>query len=274
MSLRNIENIKFKYRNKHNDVISEFYNPCLLNSKTYKRAVGYFSSSILANIAIGLTSYLKPGHKIQLLISPELSIDDFEVIKAASFSEQIIRDQLTEKLMFSKDLIDTSRYSLLYHLIKMKILEIRFALVRDYEKTAIYHEKIGIFQDEYDDSLVFSGSSNETENAIIRNYESFYTFKSWDANQKEQCREEIEHFNSLWNGSDPFIKTLDVSAAIEQKIVVFSNIDPHYYDKKNGGKLGKDYPHIPGIDFAGTVEQSSDPTFVVGDKVILTGWRV
>jgi superfamily II DNA or RNA helicase len=110
-------------------------------------------------------------------------------------------------------------------------------LVKDYEKTAIYHEKIGIFQDEYDDSIVFSGSSNETENAIIRNYESFYTFKSWDANQKEQCREEIEHFNSLWNGSDPFIKTLDVSAAIEQKIVVFSNIDPHYYDKKNGGKL-------------------------------------
>ena len=43
---------------------------------------------------------------------------------------------------------------------------------------------------------------------------------------------------------------------------------------KNGGKLVKDYPHIPGIDFAGTVEHSLDPKFVVGDKVILTGWRV
>jgi superfamily II DNA or RNA helicase len=238
MSLKNIENIKYKYRNKHNDVVSEFYNPCLVNSKTYKRAVGYFSSSILANIAIGLTSYLKPGHKIQLLISPELSKNDFEVIKAASFSDQTIQDQLTNKLNFSTDVIDTSRYSLLYHLIKMNILEIRFALVKDYEKTAIYHEKIGIFLDELNNAVVFIGSSNETENAIIRNYESFYTFKSWDTNQNEQCKEEIDHFNSLWEGSDPFIKTLDVSKAIEQKIVKFSEIDPLFYDKNFNSSNG------------------------------------
>ena len=43
---------------------------------------------------------------------------------------------------------------------------------------------------------------------------------------------------------------------------------------KNGGKLVKEYPHIPGIDFSGTVEQSSDAKFKAGDKVILTGWRV
>ena len=43
---------------------------------------------------------------------------------------------------------------------------------------------------------------------------------------------------------------------------------------KNGGKLVKDFPHIPGIDFAGTVEESESDKFKAGDKVILTGWRV
>ena len=43
---------------------------------------------------------------------------------------------------------------------------------------------------------------------------------------------------------------------------------------KNGGKLVKDFPHIPGIDFAGTVEESESEKFKAGDKVILTGWRV
>jgi alcohol dehydrogenase/acrylyl-CoA reductase (NADPH) len=43
---------------------------------------------------------------------------------------------------------------------------------------------------------------------------------------------------------------------------------------KNGGSLVKDYPHIPGIDFAGTVEESESDKFKTGDKVILTGWRV
>ena len=43
---------------------------------------------------------------------------------------------------------------------------------------------------------------------------------------------------------------------------------------KNGGKLVKDFPHIPGIDFAGTVESSESDKFKKGDRVKLTGWRV
>jgi acrylyl-CoA reductase (NADPH) len=40
------------------------------------------------------------------------------------------------------------------------------------------------------------------------------------------------------------------------------------------GRLVRTYPHIPGIDFAGTVERSESPEFAPGDPVILTGWRV
>ncbi len=40
------------------------------------------------------------------------------------------------------------------------------------------------------------------------------------------------------------------------------------------GRLVRNYPHIPGIDFAGTVERSESPEFAPGDPVILTGWRV
>jgi len=41
-----------------------------------------------------------------------------------------------------------------------------------------------------------------------------------------------------------------------------------------GGGLVREYPHVPGIDFAGTVESSDDPRYSVGDSVVLTGWRV
>ncbi|MBV9377596.1 MAG: oxidoreductase [Alphaproteobacteria bacterium] len=40
------------------------------------------------------------------------------------------------------------------------------------------------------------------------------------------------------------------------------------------GRLVRQYPHVPGIDFAGTVERSDSPEFKPGDPVILTGWRV
>lgn len=41
-----------------------------------------------------------------------------------------------------------------------------------------------------------------------------------------------------------------------------------------GGGLVRNYPHVPGIDFAGTVEVSSSDAYKPGDKVVLTGWRV
>lgn len=41
-----------------------------------------------------------------------------------------------------------------------------------------------------------------------------------------------------------------------------------------GGGLVREYPHVPGVDFAGTVESSDDPRYSAGDSVVLTGWRV
>lgn len=43
---------------------------------------------------------------------------------------------------------------------------------------------------------------------------------------------------------------------------------------KGLGRLVREYPHVPGIDLAGTVESSTDPRFAPGDRVVLTGWRV
>src|SRR6185312_6503861 len=40
------------------------------------------------------------------------------------------------------------------------------------------------------------------------------------------------------------------------------------------GRLVRNYPHVPGVDFAGVVEASQHPKFKLNDNVILTGWRV
>ena len=43
---------------------------------------------------------------------------------------------------------------------------------------------------------------------------------------------------------------------------------------KGIGRLVRNYPHVPGIDFAGIVEAADDPAYSPGDAVLLTGWRV
>lgn len=43
---------------------------------------------------------------------------------------------------------------------------------------------------------------------------------------------------------------------------------------KGLGKLVRTYPHVPGVDFSGTVAESGHPDFKPGDRVVLNGWRV
>jgi len=67
-----------------------------------------------------------------------------------------------------------------------------------------------------------------------------------------------------------FLKHGDVTVKVE-----YSSLN--YKDAlilKNGARLVKEFPHIPGIDFSGTVQESNSDQFKSGDEVILTGWRV
>ena len=67
-----------------------------------------------------------------------------------------------------------------------------------------------------------------------------------------------------------FFKTGDVFVKVD-----YSGLN--YKDAlilKNGAKLVKEYPHIPGIDFSGKIIESENANFKVGEEVILTGCRV
>jgi len=67
-----------------------------------------------------------------------------------------------------------------------------------------------------------------------------------------------------------FLKHGDVTVKVE-----YSGLN--YKDAlilKNGARLVKEFPHIPGIDFSGVVEESEHKNFKPGDEIILTGWRV
>ncbi|MGR3364807.1 MAG: alcohol dehydrogenase catalytic domain-containing protein, partial [Maritimibacter harenae] len=63
----------------------------------------------------------------------------------------------------------------------------------------------------------------------------------------------------------------DVTVAVEYSTVNYK--DGLCLSPKGGG-LVRHYPHVAGIDFAGTVEASDDDRYKPGDKVVLTGWRV
>ena len=76
----------------------------------------------------------------------------------------------------------------------------------------------------------------------------------------------------------PRLETLDESQLPAGEVTV--RVEYSTLNYKDGmilqgqGRLVRTYPHVPGIDFAGTVEHSASPEFKPGDPVLLTGWRV
>ena len=63
----------------------------------------------------------------------------------------------------------------------------------------------------------------------------------------------------------------DVTVAVEYSTV---NYKDGLIVDGNKGRFVRSFPHVPGIDFSGTVEHSDNPDYKPGDKVVLTGWRV
>ena len=90
-------------------------------------------------------------------------------------------------------------------------------------------------------------------------------FKALILNQKDE-----EFTREVKSIDKSFLKHGDVIVKVDYSDLNFKD----GMILKNGGRLVKEFPHIPGIDFSGTVLESSNSKFNEGDEVILTGFRV
>jgi acrylyl-CoA reductase (NADPH) len=91
------------------------------------------------------------------------------------------------------------------------------------------------------------------------------SFKALVLNQEgENYNREIKSIDKT------FLKHGDVLVKVEYSGLNFKDA----LILKNGARLVKEFPHIPGVDFSGTVDESQNDKFKPGDEIILTGWRV
>lgn len=201
------------FRTGDDDLLKDFYIPCLKESIQYDRAVGFFSSAIFVNAFTGITEFLKNNGKMRLVIGWPLTDEEYEQVKKGEafeyFDDQVlVKFQEFESLSFNKLL--KLRLEVFYYLVASKRLEIKFA----YRPHGMYHEKVGIFKDIYGNKILFTGSANETLNAVDldKNFESIISYKNTNSEIYEKWAYKYElGFEKIWNGSDPFIKTINLS---------------------------------------------------------------
>ena len=134
MSLRDHDTwIKTEYRSLIDNVVQDFYIPLLKEADTYKRAVGFFSSTSLIEISKGIGSMAERGGRIQIVASPYLSDEDIAAIKKGyEERDKIIEGALIRALSDEHtDYYSMQRLNLLAALIADGILDIRIAYTED-----------------------------------------------------------------------------------------------------------------------------------------------
>lgn len=194
----------------------EFVNPVLNYTKIYKRGTAYFSSFVLESLLSGLEAlYLNKGH-VQLVISPQVSKEDYDVIvKAANKTEEFSK-LIDEKINTALFDLSDNYFDLFYQMLLCGFIEIKFAVT--YTK-GIYHDKLAIFEDFDGNKLSFSGSANETQSAYEQNYERVFVFNNWDSSKDFHIENEKE-FEELWNEDNPDLIVYNASKAIKEKVFV------------------------------------------------------
>lgn len=231
-SVADLSRLQFKteYRSLKDDPAEEFYQPCLVNAHIYKRAVGYFRSTVFLVVGTSTLEFARHGGRISLICSPELSSEDIAGIaagyaKRAEIIENILVSQIDTLLSDSDSSYQTR---VLATLIAVDALNIKVALRSD--RNGIYHEKIGVFKDSVGNSVSFKGSTNETWSGWHSegNFESIEVFCSWRGGLEATRVENHErHFNNLWSGTDPDVEVFDFPerAVRHLKSMAFKDID-------------------------------------------------
>ena len=223
MSFKDIQNIRLTYNSLSDEIVLDFYIPCLEHACVYKRAVGFFSSNIFSQISKGLGAFADHGGKMKLLVSPRLEREDYEAIKKGYNARQYITEKIVKDFDFDIEYNQRdARFEMLAYMISSGMLEIKIVALEENNDIAMFHRKFGIMEDSSGNQIVFSGSGNETYNGYNLNDEDFEVFCSWRSDESEQrCSIKDLSFERIWNGVSKGLITIPFPDVIKNKLLTY-----------------------------------------------------
>jgi superfamily II DNA or RNA helicase len=221
VSLRDLQ-LKYKYRSDEDIIYRDFYNPCIGKAVKYDRAAGYFTSDSLKLIAKSLEKFINTGGTIRIISNPYLSEQDVDaIIRGTKSREEAILDSMLLQMRLTSKEIENNTLNVLAWLIYMGKLEFKIAYTEDND--SLYHEKFGVFYDEEDNRIAFSGSSNETIGGLMKNFEKVDVF--FRETDKERIDDMIRDFDKLWNNATKGLKVINIPESIKEELLKHKSTD-------------------------------------------------
>jgi hypothetical protein len=209
-----LRKIKFEeeYRSDRNDVVAEFFFPCLSNCIEYDRCADFLSIRSLASISMGFDNFTTGKAKLRMITGNRFKISDLSILTKL-FSERYTKH-------FDVKLIRDSKIKKLQDFINNGQIELKIAITNSEEITNLFSERIGIFKDENDDAVAFTGTSSSLS-TNTRDFESVDVFTSW--NDKSRVERKIRDFDDLWKNKTKYVDVYDFMEAEKNNLLKYSS---------------------------------------------------
>ena len=221
------EGLKAHYRTGKDILADDFFAPCMLAARRYRRAVGYFSTSALVSWSAALPAVAAEGGlTIRLIASPEVSKADHDVLRGLGTPEgrtehrRVIVDRVLEEIArLAETPGDVAlRARIFAWLVANDRIELKFAFAEHIDDPGIFHEKMGVFDLVDGGRIAFTGSANETLGGHRRNYESIDVYRNWMSGEEERVRVKAEQFDESWDDAAVGLQVVAPSAAIMLRV--------------------------------------------------------
>ncbi len=212
MGLRDIA-LKEEYRSDRDDIVAEFFFPCLSHCIEYDRCVDYLSIQTLVTIAMAFENFSSGGAKLRLVTGLRFKSSELEILT------KLFSDKYTKR--FDGALIKDSKIQKLQDIVNKGQIELKVAIPNSEQVTDSFSERIGLFLDEHDQIVAFTGTSKESFSTQTRDFESVDVFTSW--NDKSRVERKMKDFEELWENKTKYVEVYDFLYAAENNLVKYSS---------------------------------------------------
>ena len=211
LGLREIE-LKEEYRSDRDDIVAEFFFPCLGHCIEYDRCVDLLSIQTLATIAMAFDNFAGGKAKLRMITGHRFKTADLNLFTKL-FSEKYTK-------AFEGKFIKDTKIQKLQNIVNNGQIELKIAIPSSELVANSFSERIGIFRDEDDQAVAFTGTSKESFSTQTRDFESVDVFTSW--NDKSRVERKMQDFEELWENKTKYIEVCDFMFAEENNLLKYS----------------------------------------------------
>ena len=211
MGLRDIE-LKEEYRSDTDDIVAEFFFPCLSHCIEYDRCVDFLSIQTLATIAMAFDNFAIGKAKLRMVTGHRFRTEDLNLFTKL-FSEKYTKS-------FEGKFIKDSKIQKLQNIVNKGQIELKIAIPNSEQVADSFSERIGVFRDDKDDAVAFTGTSRESFSTQTRDFESVDVFTSW--NDKSRVERKMRDFEELWENKTKHLEVYDFMYAEEKNLLKYS----------------------------------------------------